>query len=423
MSRSRVVGVLGVLAVLALGVGGFLVLRAREAKAASGGGGAGGAPAFEPFESAQIVPARELKWQATADLVGTVFAMRSVVVKNELAGAVRKVNFQSGDVVEAGQVLVEQDDSTDRADLEAMKAMVRVAEASITQAQSEERLAGVELERMSGVQARALAAVDLDRARTRVDKARADLGRWRAEADQARARVAQVEARLAKLTMRSPFRARAGIRTVHEGQYLGEGTAIVELQELTDRIYLDFAVPQEYSARVAPGTSVMATGPMLGPGPARIEVVAVDAAVNRETRNLRVRAVVDNPRGALMPGMSVQVNVPIEAPRDFVVVPATAVRRAAYGDSVFLIAPDPSNTVRAKQKFVKLGETVGEDVIVLDGLKAGDRVAAAGSFKLRDGVKVMEGPPAGAGGGPGGGGGHGAPGEAAGHADAPGNGT
>jgi membrane fusion protein (multidrug efflux system) len=146
--------------------------------------------------------------------------------------------------------------------------------------------------------------------------------------------VAQVEARLAKLTIAAPFRARAGMRLVHEGQYLAEGASVVSLQELTDTIYLDFAIPQEYAPRVKPGVAVMATGELLGADPVRIEVVAVDATVNNDTRNLRVRAVVDNRQGALVPGMFLQISVPVEEPKRFVMAPGTGIRRSSYADSV-----------------------------------------------------------------------------------------
>ncbi len=409
MNRKWLIGsaALVVLAVVAAGV--IATMRAREKPQQ-----ADPAMAFEPFEAAQIVEAELVTFQPTADMVGTVFAKRSVMVRNELAAVVREVGFDSGDTIEAGQVLIRQDDTTDRADLEAAHAAVRVAQANVEQAETEIALAEVELQRLSSVQSRAIAEVELDRARSRLDVARASRIRWVAEVDQARARVAQVEARIEKLTIRAPFRARAGMRTVHEGQYLGEGTDIVSLQELTDTIYLDFAVPQEYADRARVGTVVMASGELLGPEPVRIEVVAVDSTVSRETRNLRIRAIVDNSKGNLSPGMFVQVRVPIDAPSELVAVPSTAIRRAAYGDSVFVVGADDNGTFRARQKFVTLGQTIGERVVVLDGLKPGDRIAAAGSFKLRDGVKIVTGPPGDpAGAGPPGGGAepaHGMPG-------------
>lgn len=383
----------GVLIVAVVGVtGGVAVMKVRESRAAQPP-----APSFEPSEATEIVEAREIAWQPMADLMGTVFAIRSVMVRNELAGVVTHVGFDSGQIAEAGQIVLQQDETSDRADLEAVTAAVRVAEASIEQADAEIKLAEAELERLTSVQSRAIAEVEIDRARTKLDTARATRGRWAAEVDQARARVAQVEARLAKLTIRAPFRARAGMRTVQEGQYLSEGVDVVALQELTDTIYLDFAIPQEFASRATPGTIVTVTGEALGPDPVQIEVVAADSIVNNQTRNLRVRAIVDNADGALVPGMFVQVRVPIDEPKPYVVVPSMAVRRAAYANSVFVIAPDETGAPRASQRVVTLGPTVGEDVIVLDGLKVGERVAAAGSFKLHDGVKVIDGPPGGRG--------------------------
>src|SRR4051812_43147250 len=194
MKRAWVV-VSGLLVVGLAAAGGVAVGKARQQKAGQAAA-RGAAPAFEPFESVEIVPAKEVSWQATSDLVGTVMAIRSVAVRNELAAVVRQVGFQSGEVVEKGQVLLRQDDTTEKADLEAVKATVRVAEANIAQADSQINLAEAELARLKSVQSRAVAEVDLDRARTKLDSAKADRGRWTAEVDQAKARVAQVEARL-----------------------------------------------------------------------------------------------------------------------------------------------------------------------------------------------------------------------------------
>jgi membrane fusion protein (multidrug efflux system) len=397
MKRSAVITVIVVLAVL-LGVGALVAKYGMNFAAASDAGPPGGGPpgggGFEPMEAVQILDVRETTFQPTADLVGTVFAMRSVAVRNELSGVVTFVGFESGAIVEPGQVLLKQDDTTEKADLAAAKAAVRVAEANIAQVDAQIRLAEVELERFTSAQSGAVAEVEIDRARSRLTTTKADRERWVAEVDQAKARVAQVEARIGKMTLTAPFKARVGMRTIHPGQYLGEGSDVATIEEVAETIYLDFAMAQQYAPRVAPGTSVMARGDLLGPDPVRIEVVAMDASVNRETRNLRIRSIVDNKQGILFPGMFVQVQVPVDLPSQVLVVPTLAIRRAAYGNSVFLILPDETGDgVRAKQQFVTRGQTIGEDVVVTSGLKLGDRVAAAGSFKLRDGVKVMLAPP------------------------------
>jgi membrane fusion protein (multidrug efflux system) len=388
MKRRLGIGLAIVIALGVLGVGSWWAYRHLTGSPGTAAGA--GAMAFEPMEAAELITVEEVDWQATADLVGTVVATRSVTVRNEFAGTVTFVGFESGQVVEPGQVLLRLDDSVERADLEASRAAVRVVEASIAQAQTQIRLAEIELARLTSVPTRAVAEVELDRARSRVESVRAELGRWQAELDQARARVAQVEARLAKLTLHAPFRARAGMRSVHEGQYLGAGSDIVALQELTDSIYIDFAISQEYAPRVRVGTTIRAVGPLLGPEPVPMTIVAADAVVNNSTRNLRVRGLVPNPEGRLVPGMAILVRVPIAEPQRIVAVPSTAIRRAAYGNSVFVVEPDPeSGAFRARQRFVSLGQAQADRVFVLSGLRPGERIAAAGSFKLRDGVKVI----------------------------------
>lgn len=385
MKWSTVVVSIGLLAGIGAVAAGLAMYKHRSLQPPEGG-----AVAYEPAEAVDVVAAREVSWRPMADLVGTVLSLRSVRVSNELAGTVKEVKFESGGVIEAGQVLLTLDDSTDRADLAAAEASIRVATANLAVVDSKIKLAEMEVRRREeAAQASAVAQIELDRAQSDLESTRADRERYLAEIDLAKAKAAQVQTRLDKMVIKAPFRARTGIRTIHEGQYLAEGTAIVMLEEVSDRIYLDFAIPQEYLARVHPGTVVMATSPVFGDEPIKIEVVAVDATVNNETRNIRVRSVVDNPNSILRPGMFIQVRVPADDAKPYVMVPATAIRHTSYADQVFVIGPGASpEQMRAKLRFVKLGQTSGEDVIVLEGLRAGERIASVGSFKLRDGALV-----------------------------------
>lgn len=366
----------------------------------SGGPPDGGG--YEPAEAVEAVTARSVTWQPTADLVGTVFALRSVTLSNEVAGTVTEVAFESGQVVEPGQVLLTLDSRTEQAELEAALASIRAAESNRAMVESDISLADSNLRRMrQAVESNAAPKMDVDQAEASLTSSKANLLRMSAEIDAAKARVEQIRSVIAKKSLKAPFKARAGIRNVHPGQYLQEGAEIVRLESIDDRIYIDFALPQEHLARVKPGDSVMAKSSVLGDEPIRIEVVALDAAANRETRNVRLRSIVDNTAQRLRPGMFVDVRVPVGPEQTFVAIPATAVRRASFGDHVFVLAPgEKPDDTRAKQRFVKVGPSVGQELIILDGLADGDRVAAAGSFKLRDGVKVVVGAP---GGGPGGG--------------------
>jgi membrane fusion protein (multidrug efflux system) len=365
-------------------------------------------------EFVDVVRAETLDWRPTAHLVGTVIAKQSVTLANEIVGVVTEVNFQSGDTVEPGKVLVRFDTSTELADLAAAEAAEQIGVASIREAEARVRAAESALSLARSMHQRltdaakseSVSAIELDKDRATLETATADLEREksallraRAEHDQAVARAAQIRTLIAKKSLSSPFAARIGMRTIHPGQYLAEGSKIVELTELTDDIYVDFAVPQEYAARVEPGAIVIANSKMLGGDEVPIKVVSIDATVNPTTRNVRVRSSVANPGHRLKPGMFIDVEVPVEAAKPYVAIPTTAVRRAAYGDHVFVLLPDEEKAkempgaMRAHQRMVTLGADLGGRVIVLTGLQDGEQIASSGSFKLREGALVMKAPP------------------------------
>jgi membrane fusion protein (multidrug efflux system) len=350
----------------------------------------------------EVVTAKSVPYQPTADLTGTVFSRRTVRVQNEVQGTIKKVNFQSGDVVEAGQVLVVIDDSTDVADMHAAEASVRVKQADLKVVDARVALAQSEFRRQEqALQVAATSAMELDRAKAELDKANADRLRSQAEIEEAQAKVEQMRVRLDKFTLRAPFKGRVGMRNVHEGQFLppqmgmgGDAGAVAVIEEVADTIYLDFAIPQEYMPRVTLGMTVAGTSPLYGDKPMMLKVVAIDATASMETRNVRVRSEVDNKAGKLRAGMSVQVRVPIGLPGSYVAVPVTAIQRSSYGDSLFAAVKDEKNDkiLRAQQRFVKLGPVLpGADpanptsgwIAVTEGVKEGELVAAAGSFKLK----------------------------------------
>lgn len=391
MRKASIAASAAVFAVLAAAGGGLAFFKYRQIAAAMAAGGG-----YEPAETVEVVEARAIDWQPTAELVGTVFALRSVRMSNEVAGRIERVHFESGEVVEAGATILSLDAASERADLAAAEAAVRVAEATVATAATRLRLSQFEFDRVTDAATEGAATdIELERRRSEVEQLRADMDRLVAETEQAKARVAQTEARLAKFTIRAPFRARAGIRTVDEGQFLAEGTEFVRLEEVSDRIHLDFAIPQDYLARVRPGLVVLAWGDVLGPDPVPIEVVAIDASVSDRTRNVRVRGIVDNRDERLRPGMFVRIRVPTDAPQPRIVVPATAVRRASFADQIYLVVPgEKQGELRASATYVTLGPAIGEEVVVLEGVRAGDRIAASGSFKLRDGTLVQPAAPA-----------------------------
>jgi membrane fusion protein (multidrug efflux system) len=378
---------------------------------------------FEPAEAVDVVAARTVPWAPTAKLVGAIFAIESVSLASEVAGVLAEVKFESGALVEKGDILATFTTQTEEADLAAAKANVRVMEAGVAVAQAEIAATQSQITLAESDERRISQAVESKAAaESTLDKARADLKQWesrlianrasiekaKAELEQSKAQVVQLEAMIAKKTLRAPFRARTGIRLVHPGQYLGEGTALVELQSVTDTAYLDFAIPQDQAFRVSAGMKTLVRSSALGEGLIPLTIQAVDSTVDRATRNVRVRTIVDNPGEKLRPGTFVDVEVALDLPTPRVVVPVTAIRRASYGDHVFVITkveaevtqPDPATgkpvttkvvQSRAKQRLVKVGAAIpgSSDMIIESGLQDGEEVAAGGSFKLRDGALLM----------------------------------
>jgi membrane fusion protein (multidrug efflux system) len=316
----------------------------------------------EPAEAVEVASARAITWRAEATAAGTIVARQFVTLSNELAGTIATVAFRSGQVVEEGQVLLELDTRTERAELRSAEADIDLARLT---AERTTRL----VEQRVGTQA---------------------------EVDRARAQLAQVQARrdvvattIARKTLRAPFRGRIGLRDVHPGQYLAEGTELTTLESVDDGVYVDFRLPQEIAAQLATGAAVRLSGGGL-PTPAEAVVRAVDARADEATRTVRVRAEAAGLSPAVKPGTFVDVTVAAKAPQEVLAVPLAAVRRAAYGDHVYVIAAAGTADTgpRAEQRFVQTGPVVGKDIVILKGLAPGERVATEGSFKLRQGSLV-----------------------------------
>lgn len=314
----------------------------------------------EPMESvtAAVATSREHRPKVTA--IGTVLATRSVTLQNEVPGTVRDVSLTPGRIVEPGTVLVRLDVSVEEAELAAQEAQAALAQTLLDRNEK-------------ASQTRAVSASEVDRAR--------------AERDVALAQIARTRAIIERKTIRAPFRARVGLADVHRGQYLETGTALTTLQGIADAAHVDFAVPQRVAASLRKGDGIQVfagadESPIAG------TIVAIDARVDPETRNAQVRArIVDGANGPA-PGASVRVEVPDGPARSAVVVPVGALRKGPAGDHVFVIKPAGDGKLRAHSRPVKTGAVLAEEALIVHGLSAGERVAASGSFKLREAALV-----------------------------------
>jgi membrane fusion protein, multidrug efflux system len=311
----------------------------------------------EPMEVVSVAPAKDREYRRTTTAIGTVLALRSVTVRNEVAGMVKQVALTPGQVVEAGTVLVALDVSVEEAELKAQQAHADQAGRTLARA-----------ERAS---------------RTVTDE---EIEKARAERDIALAQMARTRAVIARKTIRAPFRGRIGISDIHPGQYLNEGTQFTTLQGVDPAAHVDFSVPQMVAGQLKPGDGVEVF--VVGGTPVPAKIVAVDAKVDPATRNAMIRARIDTSAGGPTPGAAVRVRVPVGPPVTAAAVPVSALRKGPGGDHVFIIAPGEDGKLRAKPRPVETGTVVGDEVLILNGLKTGEQVATSGSFKLRDGLLV-----------------------------------
>jgi len=324
-----------------------------------------GGSMLPPPEAVSAARVEQVEWVATRPAVGSLVADRGVTLAAEVPGAVREITFEPGSSVKKGQVLVRLDASTERAQLDS--------------AAAEAALADLNLER-----ARML--------RRNESSAQSDLDTAEARAKQARAAVANLEAALAKKTIRAPFDGRISLRQVELGQIVAPGTPIASLQSVSP-IHADFWVPQQALSELTASQRVRLSTDAFPGAHWDGRITTVNPEVDPATRNVRVRATFPNEDGRLRPGMFANVEVFATQANPRLVIPATAVIYAPYGDSVFSIEEKKDEKTGqagpvARQKFVRLGERRGDFVAVVSGLAKGETVVSRGAFKLRNGMAV-----------------------------------
>ncbi len=319
-----------------------------------------------PPETVTTAQAHPDSWDTSLPAVGSLEAVQGVTIAAELPGKVVHIAFTPGTQVQAGSILLQQDTSSEEAQLQA-------AEASA-----------------------ALAKVNFERLRQLIETnavSQAALDDGEAKHKQAVAQTLEIRAAIAKKTIRAPFSGRLGIRLVNLGQILKEGDPIVSLQAM-DPIFVNFMLPQQELSRIQPGFSVRITSDALPGQTVAGKITAINPQADNATRNVRVQATAANKEERLHPGMFAAVAVVLPAKNQVLIIPATSVLPAPYGDSVFVVEEKtnektgkPGQVVR--QQFVRLGEKRGDFVAIASGLDAGATVVSSGVFKLRNGQGVL----------------------------------
>ncbi|HEY3918919.1 MAG TPA: efflux RND transporter periplasmic adaptor subunit [Stellaceae bacterium] len=315
-----------------------------------------------PPQTVSTMVASTQPWQPQLKAIGSLRAVRGADLSAQVGGIVSAIHFDSGADVPAGALLIELSAADDQAKLDSLKAQAELARITYERDQ-----------RQFQAQAVSKQVVDTDAQTLKADQAQ----------------VAEQQATVDYKMIKAPFAGRVGIRQVDLGQYLAPGTAIATLQAL-DPIYVDFTLPQQALAQIAVGqklTVQVDTYPgQTFPG----TIAAINSKVDTTTRNVQVRASIANPDRRLLPGMFATVLIDVGAPQSYITLPQTAVSYNPYGNTVYLVDDKGKDDkgqqqLAARQVFVTTGDTRGDQIAVLKGVKAGDTVVTAGQIKLRNG--------------------------------------
>ena len=328
----------------------------------------------KPPIAVEVHEALREPWQSRLPAIGTLTASQGIDLTVEIAGTISDVQFRSGERIAKGQPVVLLDSEVERASLAAAEADLRLAKA------------------------------EFERARSLVDRqaiSRSEFDRLNAESQKAAATVAQLKASLAKKRIVAPFSGTIGIRQVDVGDFVAAGTPLATLQDLST-LFVDFYLAEQQVPLLSLDQTVQVRVAAFPGERFDGRIVAINPKVEVTTRNVQVRAELANPGERLLPGMfaDLQVVLPENAPQ--VIVPETAITYTLYGNSVLVVkegqppegeeaeATDRSTEpyLIVQRRFVRTGERRDGQVVVLEGLEAGEQVVVAGQLKLDNGAHV-----------------------------------
>jgi membrane fusion protein (multidrug efflux system) len=294
------------------------------------------------------------RYAETLAATGTLLAQEGVELQAEANGRVVRINFKEGSKVRAGELLVKLNDADLRASLD--RALHRQELAAVR----EKRL-------LQLVRERIVTQDDYDVARSEMEVQGSE--------------VELIRAQIAKTEIRAPFEGVVGLRHVSEGAFVNAATRVATLQQI-DRLKVDFAIPERYAPRIAPGQRVnfrVAGSDRVHVG----HVYAIDPRIDSATRTVLIRALCDNPEGHLLPGSFASLELTIADIPAALLIPAEAVVPGVDGKLVYVVQDGV-----AHRRVVQIGNRTSQAVQVVEGLAAGEQIVVSGLQQMRDGVEV-----------------------------------
>lgn len=316
------------------------------------------------------------------EIIGQLDSPQNVEIRARVEAFVKAMPFVEGTNVVAGQLLFQLDDAPYQERLAAAKGSLGEAEAALKKYQADvARLRPL-------AEKRAVPQQDLDNALASVDVGQAAVF-------SAKARLQAAELDLSYCTIFAPTNGLIGARQVSVGELVGKSTpTLLATMSTLDPIWIYCNASEvgllnmdEFTRRTGksiydvPATLILANGKEHSQ---KGKVVFVDRAVDVKTGTIRIRGEFPNPGELLRPGMFARMKLDFGVRPDSLLVPERAVSELQGKSFVWVIGTDN----KASQRPVTLGQPIGEGLLILDGLKAGERIVVEGIQKLRDGSEV-----------------------------------
>ncbi|WPJ95152.1 efflux RND transporter periplasmic adaptor subunit [Coraliomargarita algicola] len=349
--------IVGVGAILA----GLVITKLGQFSAMAEAGKNGGPPP----STVSVTTPRTDTWETRYKSVGSIEPVRGILIETESAGVVDSINFENGQEVKAGDLLVQLD-------IDVEKAQLRAAEATV-------QLTQTEFERAT-------------RLRQSGNVPQSDLDRAAADMERAQAEIQNLKALIDRKTIVAPFDGRVGIRQINLGQYVPTGSPIVSL-EADEQVYVNFSLPQKTLSKINTGMKLDVTSDAYPEQTFVGQLTAISPVIDPSTRSVALQGTIDNPESLLRSGLFVNIELVSEQTEEVLLIPSTAILYAPYGNSVYVVESQQNEDgsgerLIVKQKFIRIGRSRGDFVSVLDGVTADERIVSSGAFKLRNGAAI-----------------------------------
>jgi membrane fusion protein (multidrug efflux system) len=316
-----------------------------------------------PGGSARAVPvvvskATTSQFVDRVEAIGTLRAKESIVVASTVTDNVTAINFEDGQRVSKGDILVEMASGEEKAMLDQQKALVNET--------------SKQLQRVKDLAKTGAASASLVDQRQR-------------EYTAARAGMAALQSRMEDYIIVAPFDGVVGLRNISVGALLQPATRITTLDD-DSVMKLDFSVPSVFLSTLKPGLEIVARASGYKEEYKGV-ISAIDSQINADTRAILVRAEIPNPDGALKPGLLMSVEL-LKDPRQGVTIPETAIVPEGRKTFVF-VANEAQNPVTVEKREVVIGGRRPGEVEIVENLSAGEKVVVMGTMNVRDGLPVM----------------------------------